>query len=465
MPGRVIVMAYQFPPVGGVGVQRTLKYVTYLPRWGWETSVIAPRDPGYPLRDETLLAVVPQGQEVDRCLSLEPSRVQLKGSRLLRRIRVAPAFGHSSAVGGTPGAVRGGGRRLSPKRLARKVLRSGVDAWARFWGFVLFPDEGVAWVPFGVRLGRRVVKKNPVDVIYSSAPPWSTHYAGARLKKATGLPWVADFRDPWVGNPFAVPTSRRVEKHELKAERWLVEQDDRVVYALEEMGPLFIERYPDMAHKFRYIPNGYDRNDLAGIVPVAGEPGRYTIMFAGSLYRPGELEAFLGGVELVVARRPDLRPRFRVEFVGRANADNRRIAAEYTAPGRLGDVVRFEDFLPRPQVLARMAGADALLQLMTAAPGTSMFVGGKLLEYLAFDRPILAVMPPGDGRRLVDGLPCGYTADLEPASVAAALERMLDAGPTRQPLDPDGRYDRVNLARELAAILDEVREEAASRRR
>jgi len=103
-----------------------------------------------------------------------------------------------------------------------------------------------------------------------------------------------------------------------------------------------------------------------------------------------------------------------------------------------------------------MAGADALLQLMTAEPGTEMFVGGKLLEYMAFDRPILAVMPPGEGRRLVDSLAVGRSADVEPESVARALEGLLDNPPAPGPTDPEGRYDRVNLASELASVLDVV---------
>jgi hypothetical protein len=85
-----------------------------------------------------------------------------------------------------------------------------------------------------------------------------------------------------------------------------------------------------------------------------------------------------------------------------------------------------------------------------------MFVGGKLMEYLAFGRPILAVMPPGEGRRLVESVPVGRSADVEPESIAAALERLVDDPPPRGPADPTGRYDRVNLAGELAALLDQV---------
>jgi glycosyltransferase involved in cell wall biosynthesis len=458
MPGRVMVVTYYFPPVGGVGVQRTLKNVTYLPRWGWDPVVVAPRDPAYPLRDPSLLTAIPPGIDVHRSLSLEPSRVQLIGSRVLRRGRGkavgAPGDGSASGAGaGIASSSRAG--------FANRALRSGVSAWSRFWGAVLFPDEAIAWVPFGVRSGRRVHRAAPVDVLFSSAPPFSIHIAAGRLKRATGLPWVADFRDPWVGNPFAAPVSDRRANRESATERWIVERADRVVVASEEMRARFVERYPELAGRFVYIPNGYDRKDAAGIVPIAGPADRFTILFAGSLYRPGELDAFLGGTELLLGRRPELRSRLRVQFVGRANAGNRAIAAAYSAPDRIGDVVSFEDFVPRPEALARIAGADALLQLMTAAPGTSMFVGGKLMEYLAFDRPILAVMPPGEGRSLVEALPAGYASDVDPAAVAAALERLIEDSPTPRPADPAGRYDRTNLAGELAAVLDEVVREVA----
>jgi glycosyltransferase involved in cell wall biosynthesis len=300
-----------------------------------------------------------------------------------------------------------------------------------------------------------------VDSIFSSGAPISSHLVAGLIKGRTGRPWVADFRDPWIGNPFAAPMARPKRWLQRRMERWIVTRADAVTVAVDAMREMFAARYPEMADKFIYIPNGYDRSDIAGLVPVPGEPGRFTILFAGSLYRPGELEAFLGGVEKLLERRPDLRARLRVQFVGRVSADNRRLADAYIAPGRIGDVVSFEGFVPRRVALARMAGADALLQLMTAEPGTEMFVGGKLLEYLAFDKPILAVMPPGEGRRLVDSLPVGRSADVEPDSVAAALEGLLDNPPPAVPTDPAGRYDRVNLARELAGVLDRVVAEQA----
>jgi glycosyltransferase involved in cell wall biosynthesis len=442
MSGRVLVVTYFFPPLGGVGVQRTLKYVTYLPKWGWQPSVLTPRNPAYTVRDPSLLAVLAPELVVNRTASLEPGNLP---NAVLRRLSHPDAAGRTD-LGGRP--TRGG--------LAGKLIWKSMILWGRVWNLVLFPDLQIGWVRPGARGGKKACRREGSDVIYSTAPPVSTHLVAARIKRSTGRPWVADFRDPWIGNPFAAPLHGLKGWMQMRMEREIVTRADRVVLAMDALRDMFVERYPDMADKFVYIPNGYDKNDLVGIDPVRGEPGRFTILFAGSLYRPGELEAMLGGVEKLVERRPDLRRKLKVQFLGQVGASQRHVAEDFTAPGRIGDVVSFEGFVPRRQALARMAGADALLQLMTDEPGTGMFVGGKLIEYMAFDRPILAVMPHGEGRRLVDGLPCGRSADVEPGSVADALENLLDNPPAPGPTDPTGRYDRVNLARELAALLDQV---------
>ena len=463
MPGRVLVVTYYFPPVGGVGVQRTLKYVTYLPKWGWQPVVVAPRDPGYPIRDASLLAALPPDLEIHRSLSLEPSRVRRALSNRLGGRGSTAAQKPAAAEASTPPAVVSVGRGpelRSRRRRVDSVVRApllfGASLWSRAWEAILFPEEAVAWFPFGTCSARRIARSGSIDVIYSSSPPITAHLVAGMVKGATGKPWVADFRDPWVGNSFAARSSGVKQQLSRRTERWIVERADRVVLAVEELREMFVARYPHLPGKFVCIPNGYDRLELAGLDLPPPQPGRFVVLYAGSLYRPQELEAFLLGVELLVARRPDLRDKLRVEFVGRSNESNRRLAETYTAPDRLGDVVSFEGFVPRPEALARMASADALLQLMPDEPGASMFVGGKLMEYLAFGRPILAVMPPGEGRRLVDSVPVGRSADVEPESIAAALERLVDDPPPLGSADPTGRYDRVNLAGELATLLDQV---------
>ena len=447
---RVLIVTYFFPPVGGVGVQRTLKFTKYLPRHGWQPTVIAPSDPAYPLRDRSLLEQVPPDVTVHRTLSLEPGRLVAWASR---HVAAGARGGDPSAVGvppvdGVPPPTATG--------VFRRLLRSAARAWQSTWHALLFPDEAIAWLPSALAVGAIAARRERVEVLYSSAPPIATHVIAGLLKGLTGRPWVADFRDPWIGNAFMDDASPRTLARRLRLERWIVDRADRVVLAVEALRSDFASRYPDRADAFVTIPNGYDRADLAGVSPAPHDPRHFVLLYAGSLYRSGELEVFLRGVEILVARRPDLGDRLRIDFVGRVNEGNARIAAAFDAAGRLGDVVRFEGFIPRSEALARMAGADALLQLMPNEPGAGMFVGGKLLEYLALDRPILAIMPPGEGRTIVERLPSGRTSDVDPESIARALERLVDDPPAAAPNDPNGLYDRVSQAARLAAVLDEV---------
>jgi glycosyltransferase involved in cell wall biosynthesis len=449
---RALMIAYQFPPAGGVGVQRVLKFVTYLPRFGWTPSVVAPGNPAFPVRDESLMKALSPTLEIRRTHSLEPGKLpNAVENRLNRR-----AAGSGARATDTTSASMRSSRRS-------RILRKFAIGWNRVWAILLYPDPTVAWVPFACWSGWRAHRRKRVDVVFSSALPITTHMVGGIVAGLTRRPWIADFRDPWIGNPFVAPPGRLKRWLQPRTERWVIKRAARVTFAMDLLREQYAERYPDQALKFVYIPNGYDRADLIEMAPEPHEAGRFHILFAGSLYRPQELDAFLGGVEMLVKRRPEMRDRLRVHFVGRVNEANGRTGAEYSKPERLGDVISFEGFVPRDVALARMAGADALLQLMPDEPGTRMFVGGKLLEYLAMDRPILAVMPHGEGRQLVDSLPTGRSADVDPASVADVVERLVDDPPPRGPADPSGRYDRVNLTAELARLFDEVVAERANR--
>jgi len=335
------------------------------------------------------------------------------------------------------------------------MLRAGASAWSRIWGALLFPEEAIAWLPSALPSAVRLVRRRSIDVIYSSSPPVATHVIAGLTKLMTGRPWIADFRDPWIGNLSARASSRARRLLQRRTERWIVDHADAVVVAVESLRDEFRARYPETPDRFVYIPNGYDRADLADL--PAGpppDPDRFRLVFGGSLYRELELEIFLAGVELLLSRRPDLRRRLSVQFVGPVNDLNATVAASHAES--LGDVVRFFGFLPRRRALAFMASASALLRLMPPDTRAGGLVSAKLLEYLGFDRPIFAVVPDGEGRRLVEGLPGGRTAAVDPESVAAALESLIDDPPAAGATDPTGRYDRVNLAGELARGLDEV---------
>jgi glycosyltransferase involved in cell wall biosynthesis len=451
MSRRVLVVAYNFPPVGGVGILRTLKYVTYLPDSGWEPIVLTARNPGVAMRDEDSERTLPPGLRVERAFSPEPTKVRRALGWVARRLRRAGGFAEgtgAAAAGAAPGA---------PKRASPWVSRLST-AWVSATHLIFYPDEQVAWAPFAVRRGLEVNRDAPIDVVYSSSSPVSCHLAAALIAKRAGLPWVADFRDPWIGNAFAAPPRALHAYLQKRIERRIVHLADRVVFPTSGVADAYAARYPGAAHRFVVIPNGYDRSDFPAQAtsPDAAQDGRFHLAYGGSLYGERELELFLDGIELLVERRPEVRDRLAVDFIGWLSLHNQAVAASYATPTRLGPMLSFAGFLPHRDAVARLAAADALLQVIGEGPNKGQIQGGKLMEYIGLDRPILAVVPEGDARALLRELDWGIAADPTPAGVADGVERLLAAPRSARRADPQGRYDRVNLTRRLAVLLDDV---------
>jgi glycosyltransferase involved in cell wall biosynthesis len=452
MDRRVMVVAYNFPPVVGTGIERTLKHVTYLPDHRWRPVVVAPANPAYRLVDQASVALIPPGTEVHRAPTLEPAHARLLLRKMLR--------GEAPPGESTPGAASDAASR---GEAATSGLRGLVNAaWARIIPTLFFPDEQLLWAPSAAVVGWRTHRRHPVDVLYSSAPPFSTHLGASLLQRQIGVPWVADFRDPWIGNSFARPLGAPHRRMQAAVERWIVSRANRSIFASERMRERYATRYPALADRFVVIPNGYDLGDLASArasaaAKASADDGLFHLVYAGSLYGADELALLLDGVELLRQRRPELANRLRVELIGWLNAENQALAASRLP--RLEPIVRHVDFMPRNEALARVAGADAGLLLMADAPMRDQVVGSKLYEYIGLDKPVLAVTPPGEARRTLEGLDWGVLADPEPERVADGLERIMAAGGSDRIADPERMYERQTLAAALAALLDEVASE------
>jgi glycosyltransferase involved in cell wall biosynthesis len=300
-----------------------------------------------------------------------------------------------------------------------------------------------------------VHRADPVTALYSSSPPISSHLAAALIASVTNLPWIADFRDPWVDNAFAVALPPPYEWMRGRLERMIVNRAARTVFATPTLRDRYASRYPHVADRFVTVMNGYDRADLAGFRHHAGAPGRpFHLIYTGSVYGERELAVLLDGVERLLARRPSLPDELRIEFVGWFSAENERLAARRFP--LLGPVVERSGQVPKEEVLARAASADAGLLLLDDGPDRDLFVGAKLYDYIGLDLPVLAVAPDGDARRVLRELSWGICVDPKPEGVAAGLEQLLAAPPPDHVADPEGRFERRALSRELAALLDAV---------
>lgn len=446
---RLLVIAYFFPPVSGVGVQRTLKHVTYLPSHGWKPVVVAPANPGYRLVDPASVALIPADTEVHRARGIEPAHLRRAMGSLLR----ASQPGDSATP--SEGPASAGMSREGP--LAR-LRRAANAAWSAVIPLVFFPDDMVLWVGGAVRAGQRAHERSPVDAIYSSSPPVSDHLAAGILAGRLGLPWIADFRDPWIGNAYARPLPATHRAIQRRVERWIVERAARVAVATEAMRRVYVARYPELALRFVHIPNGYDPADLdprdSTFARSASDEGTFHLVHAGSVYGNEAFSIFLDGVERLLERDPASRDRLRVEFVGWFSEASQAIA-RHRLPA-LEPVVRQTGYVQRDEAIAIQRSADAGLLVLHGGGDRSLFATTKLYEYLGLGLPVLAVVPPGEVREILEELDWGVYVDPTAAGVADGIERIMAAGRPGRTADPERRYERGALAARLAAQLDAV---------
>lgn len=436
---RLLMVAYFYPPLGGAGIQRTLTFSRYLPDYGWQPVVITPRNPGYEIRDEGALAKLPPGIEIERSFIFEPWWPIYRRLQRLGRLRRPGST--DPAVDGAPTSAN--------------APRPGQSRASRVASLVFFPDEHLTWIPFAVRSALAAHRRRPAQAIYSTSPAITGHIVAGLVARRTGLAWVADFRDPWVGNSLLPPLPGPYRRLQRWLERWIIDNAAHVVSVTPSLTDALRARYPASSEKITTITNGYDAEEIRTVVPAARDDRFFRLVYGGSLTAGKEgLDTFLSGVALFLDRDANAIDRLRVEFIGWMDEASSATARQWLADPRLSTVVTFSGHRSRSEAMAAAAGADAALYLLANDPGSKMFVGGKLFDYIGLGLPVLAVVPDGDAKNMLNSLGWSVVADPTPEGVAGGLRRLLSARLSRDGADPEGRFDRRNLARTLAEQLD-----------
>ena len=410
-------MSMYFPPAGGGGVQRPLKLAQYLPALGIETHVLAPDDPKWVHRDTELR--VPTQAWVHRARYLGP------------RAR-KPAAELRAATGTVEKAV------VQAQVTARRLL---------------MPDASVTWNLTAIPAAIRLVLREDIDVVITTSPPGSVHFVGAAVKAATGARWLADLRDPLVANQH-----RRADSTATRARQSTNEQLARLVARQADAISCVSEAIADEVRGLeprglvRTIANGCDFDDFAGL---EYEPApRFRITHAGSFFGRRDPRPFLealAGSELDVVAR----------FVGDFRSSDR----EWAHQRGLDDRLELVSYAPRAESLRLQRDSEALLLLVPDADGRGRGVlSGKVFEYLAAGRPILAVVPPdGAAADLVRSAGAGVVVapdDVE--GMRSALEELhsqfVNGGVPAVELDEDERDRLSRRARveEMAELLGNI---------
>ena len=344
---RVLLVTMYFPPAGGGGVQRPLKMATHLPRLGIETHVLAPDDPKWLHRDEELRP--PTQAFVHRARYLGP------------RARLPSEEMHG---------LTGTDLLLAQARLTYRRL--------------LLPDASVTWLPTAVPAAVRIVKDEGIDAVITTSPPYSMNMIGAAVKRIAGIPWVADLRDAVLGN-----ADRRFDRTSVRVKEKALQRVVRLIAGSADAVVAVSDPIADEVRTFapagpvRVIPNGCDFDDFAGLEYHSGD--RFRITHTGSFFGQRDPRPFLtalagSGLDDVVAR-----------FAGDFRAADR----EWVDSLGLGDRLELLSYVPHRQALELQRDSEANLLLLPEAAGRGKVVpSGKIFEYLAAERPILAAVPP-----------------------------------------------------------------------
>jgi glycosyltransferase involved in cell wall biosynthesis len=436
----ILIAAYHFPPEGSVGTFRTLRLVRQLVERDWDVTVLTGTGATYSsgcVLDSDLLSRVPGSVRVVRAPVLRPIDA-------VSSLGKSPRANPPAAAVPQPETAAAGGAPRKPSMVQR--AKQQLDALTRI------PDSHVGWLVPAVVKGILTAAGRTPDVLYSSSPPWTGQLVARALAPALGCPWVADFRDPWSRAPWRegqLTIARRVAE---VFERSVIRAADAIVFTTRTNLDDFAAFYgPAIASKFHLVRNGCERGEFDGVEPLATD-GRFTLLHAGSLYggrKPTALFAALAALRdrgVIGART------FCFRQIGRVSLAGFDMAAERARLGLEG-LVELVAAQPRRDILREMLSASCLLLLQ---PGTTVSIPGKLFEYFASGRPILAVAEEGETSDLVRASGRGLAvlpddqSGLERA-IAMLVQGRFSAGAPQPEL-----FDGELRTGELIAVLEAV---------
>ncbi len=395
---RVLVISYYFPPSAGPGVQRTLKFVKYLGEFGWEPVVLTvrPEDASYPGLDPALSEEVPTGIVVRRTRARDPYAAYAKMLGKTKEETVGVAFIDE--------------QEASWKQRLAKWVRANL----------FIPDARVGWVPYAVRAGRALIEAGKIDLLFSTGPPHSGHLIARRLYRRYGIPWVADFRDPWTDISYyrELPLTAPARRLDAGLERSVLQEATTVLTVSPSLQKLLSSK---TTRPVTVIPNGYDEPDFDEAVPVRRD--RFVLAHVGNLaasQNPEVLWRVLGRL-LAAGELPQLCLR----FTGNVDALCRRSLQE----AGLGAATEFVPYVPHREAIRYMKEAALLLLCINRVPDSEGIVTGKVFEYIASGRPVIGVgNPDGDAAALLQHTQAGRMFDWDDETGVEAYVREAYGG-------------------------------------
>lgn len=430
---RVLIITYYWPPSGGSGVQRWLKFVKYLPQTGWIPVVYTPENPELPSLDESLAKNLPDGLEVVKTKIWEPYTMY---KRLV---------GQDKDQGINTGFISEDSKPKFTEKLSR---------WVR--GNFFIPDARKFWIKPSISHLTTYLKENPVDLIISTGPPHSMHLIALKLKQTLDIPWIADFRDPWTQIDFyeELLLTKLADKKHHRLERNVLKAADHVLV----IGHVMKEEMSRLAdvQAMTAIPNGYDPDDYPSTIGHALDE-KFSIAHIGSFAPSRNPHTLWKVLSTLCEELPGFKDNLAIKIIGKSDHS---IIDEIANRGLSSHVDR-TDYMPHDEVIRAQQSSRVLLLVVNRTANARMILTGKIFEYLNSGRPILAIGPPdGELAHLLEECSCDTICDYEDFdAIKIQVVKQYNAYLTNYlHLVPSNlnQFSRAHLTGVLAGIMDKV---------
>ena len=462
---KVLMIAYFFPTLGGSGVQRTLKFVKYLPNYGLQPIVSTVKSGHNFAYDQSLLKEIPETVQINRSCSLE--------TLWLRSVIEKSAHGRRSQVASEDSLVNHSFNKSVNDTAGNLNTDQGKSAKQRIFEFInnylFIPDSKMRWLPFGFLKSLQIARREHVDYLFSSSYPYTTHLIALLVHKFYRKPWIADFRDPWVGNK----AMQKQIPFRIKLDAWLegkvVRNADHLVNVTPALTEMYKKRYPEHVQKMITITNGFDPEDFTGICPVIQK--KFTLIHTGIIAEAYDMETFVEGVDAFIKRQPEARGNFQVLFIGYVPPNYEELLRN-----KLQETVIILPYMSHKEVLNYQAGAHLLF--LTFDQSVDIAYSGKIFDYIGIGKPILGLLPKGVAAQLIQERKLGTIVSLgKPLELADAVSKYFNTWreregqgaeaqeaqevqevqevqkPEAQAIEKCEDFNRVNLAGQLASLM------------
>lgn len=428
---KVLIITYYWPPAGGSAVYRWLKFTKYLREFGWEPVVYTAENGEYAELDPENAKDIPEGITILKHPIWEPYNLYKKFIGQKKAEKVTVGF-------------------LTEKK--KPGFAEFVSVWIR--GNFFIPDARRFWVKPSIQYLSAWLEKNPVDAIISSGPPHSMHLIAISLKKRFNIPWVADFRDPWTKIDFynELHLSWLADRKQHRLEKKVITTADCVV----TIGNQMREEFEVLgAKKSVVITNGFDSADkIEGEVEM---DQKFTIAHFGTVNKARNPELLWQVLTELVSENPAFAKDLELKFVGRLDQSARESIQKYKLEAYLTKI----DFLPHKDVLLKQRQSQVLLLLINQTHNAGGILTGKFFEYLAAERPILAIGPTsGDVADILYNSKAGEIIDFtdKKGLKSCILQYYSKFISNQLHVNPDGinHYSRFELTRKLTELMSNL---------